>query len=182
MLKLKGRYAIDVFAHQDPSALIVPKTAKAVMVDGKDLEKYIKANRDPYDFMLRAKIPKANVLYMRYGKPAIAEEQLAHIIRYYVSVTGGYLINVKPQKHQVGQYKRANKLTDEFFDTTMREIGNDVWDERVHTKNKKVYEEHEETGICAGQTVTECSDSEDFSWTDINYDWYINEVEKILIN
>ena len=178
MLKLKGRYAFDVFPHQDPSALIVPIIAKKVMVDGENLETALSSHKNAFDFMLRAKIPRANSLFMRYD---YCDFPLGHIIRFYVSDNGGYLINIKPQKHEIGQYKRANKLSDDYFDTIMNEIGKDVWDERVHTKNQKVYPDHEETGICAGWTTTDCSDAGDFNWNDLNYDYYKQQIEKIII-
>lgn len=180
MLKLKGRYAYDLEYHKDPSALIVPKALKAVMVDGKDLESFIKNHSDKYDFMIRAKVPKANRLVMRWDALNY-DQELPHIIRFYITKVGGRLINIKPQEHEIGQYKRANKITDEYFNQVMAEIGKDVWDPRIHTKNKAVYQPDQETGICAGYMVTDCSNADEFNWSELNYDWYIKKVERDLI-
>jgi hypothetical protein len=183
MLKLKGRYAVDLQLHQDPSALIIPKIAMQIMVNDKDIDEQLKQQRDPFDYMLRAKVPNANRLYMRWkqGDEILYDQRMQKITRFFVSNNGGYLINIKPQSKEIGQFKRANKLSDDYFNDVMIEIGKDVWDSRIHTKNKKVYEPDEETGICAGFNVTECNNSDDFNWSEINYDWYKKQIEKIII-
>lgn len=179
MLKLKGKYAIDLEYHKDASALVVPKTAMEVMVNGADLEKTLRGNRDKFDFCLRAKVPRTNKLVMRYGEYADVPQQ--RITRFFVSNVGGNLIKIAPPKGVPGQYKRANKLTDDYFKQVMNEIGLNVWDERIHTKNQNVYDDKVETGICAGFLATECNDMKDFDWSNLNYDWYIKEVKKIII-
>lgn len=179
MLKLKGRYAIDLEHHKDASALIVPKALKSVMVDGVDLHEFIYNHKNEFDFMIRAKVPRANRLVMRWD--GLFDQPMQKITRFYVSKLGGRLINIKPQQHEIGQYKRANKLTDEYFNQVMNEIGKDVWDPRIHTKNQKVYESDEETGICAGYLTTECNDVKDFNWGLLDYEWYIKKIEKNII-
>lgn len=179
MLKLKGKYAIDLEYHQDASAMVVPKTAMEVMVNGKDLLTVLRANRDQFDFCLRAKVPRSNHLIMRYGEYCDLPQQ--KLTRFFVSTSGGYLFKVAPSKGIPGQYKRKHKLTDDYFKSIMNEIGLDVWDERVHFKNQSVYEEEEETAFCAGFLTTECNDMKDFDWSLVNYDWYEKEIRKLII-
>lgn len=179
MLKLKGKYAIDLEYHQDASAMVIPKTAMKVMVEGKDLVETLHGNKDPFDFCLRAKVPRSNKLVMRYGE--YMDLPMQKITRFFASKSGGYLVKIAPQKHIPGEYKRANKLSDDFFQSIINEIGYGVWDERIHTKNQKKYEDKEETGICAGQFVTECNNMDSFSWADLDYNWYEKEIRKIII-
>lgn len=179
MLKLKGKYATDLEYHQDASAMVIPKTAMQVMVNGADLHDVMKSNRDPFDFCLRAKVPRNNKLIMRYGEFADIPQQ--KITRFFVSKTGGYLIKIAPPRGIPGQYKRANKLTDDYFNEIMNDIGLNVWDERIHTKNQNVYDDILETGICANFLTTECNDMGDFNWDNLNYDWYTKQIEKIII-
>lgn len=179
MLKLKGKYAFDLEYHKDASALVVPKTAMEVMVNGADLLETLHSNRDPFDFCLRAKVPRSNKLVMRYGE--YVELPMQKITRYFVSTSGGSLIKIAPARGIPGEYKRANKLTDEYFEEVMNEIGYGVWDPRIHTKNQSVYKEEEETAFCSKYTVTECNDMKDFDWSLVNYDWYEKEIRKIII-
>ena len=178
--KLKGKYAIDLEYHKDASALVIPIVAKEVMVNGADLRHCLMSQRDPFDFMLRAKVPRSNKLVMRWKGTGV-EIPLQKITRYFITKTGGSLIKIAPAKHEVGQFKRANKLTDEFFSTVMMEIGKDVWDERIHTKNKKVYEDDVETGINSNELVTVCDDTSDFNWDELDFDYYEKKIKEIII-
>jgi len=179
MLKLKGKYAIDLEYHKDASALVVPKTAMEVMVNGKNLIETLHKNTDKFDFCCRAKVPRSNKLVMRFGKFADVPQQ--KITRFFISTSGGMLIKIAPSRGIPGEFKRANKLTDEYFKSIMDEIGLGVWDERIHTKNQNVYDDIVETGICAGYTVTECNNMKDFDWSLVNYDWYEKEINKLII-
>lgn len=87
---------------------------------------------------------------------------------------------VAEPKGELGQYKRASKLTDEYFDKVMQEIGPDVWDERIHTKNKSKYSIRT-TSIQSGRLVKECNVASKFDWTDIDWDYYIKEIQKLII-
>ena len=82
-------------------------------------------------------------------------------------------------KGKIGAYKRRNKLTDDYFYKILNEVG-DNWDERIHTKNKSKYTEVT-TSIEAGFKVKECNDMDNFNWNDVDYDYYIQEAEKLVI-
>ena len=91
-------------------------------------------------------------------------------------------------------------MTDSFFNQVMDEIGPGVWDERIHTKNKSMYEERR-SGINTGWNVQvmnnlpnvlmpgvieagghdggDIADYQDFR-EDINIEWYVQEAEKLV--
>src|SRR5690606_32499982 len=48
--------------HQNLGGLIVPKAAEAVMLRGESLEQFIRSHTDPFDFMLRVKVPRSSRL------------------------------------------------------------------------------------------------------------------------
>jgi len=157
--------------HKDWSARIVPLAAEAVLVRGEDAEQFIRNYKDDYDFLLRTKVPRSSQL-------ELAGERVSNTIRYYMSVNGGMLEKVMPSKGENGEYKRANKLTDGYFNEIMNEIGQGVWDERIHTKNKSTYSIRR-SGIHAGCKVSVCNNIEHYDRSVLDYQWYINEVNKI---
>jgi len=167
--------------HKDWSARVVALAAEAALVHGEDIRTFITNHQDVFDFFLRTKVPRSSTL--EWGG-----ERVSNIIRYYISTDGRPLEKVMPPKGKAGEYKRANKLTDFHFDNVMAEIGEGVWDERVHTKNKSVYEERR-SGIQTGWTVQLCNDLDDLllppdggDWMSqsLNYEWYIQQAEKLV--
>ena len=87
---------------------------------------------------------------------------------------------ISPPKGEMGQYKRKSKLTDEYFNRVMGEIGKNVWDARIHTGNKSKYETRV-TGIQSGWKVKQCNVATDFDWNDVDWDFYREECKKIII-
>lgn len=173
-LKKKGAYEYKLGWHQNHSALVVAKAAEARLIRGVDIHDFIHGHDDYFDFFLRAKVPRDSIL--EWGG-----QRVSNIVRYYVSTQGNALEKVMPPKGTAGEYKRANKLTDEYFNRVMSEIGPGVWDERIHTKNKSIYEERR-TGIHTGWTVRLCNNLNGVSTSpgDINYEWYIKEAKKLV--
>lgn len=170
-VKRKGKYNFDVAWHQNHSALIVPKAAEAALVRGVDITEFITNHGDMFDFFLRTKVPRSSQLF--HG-----DEKVANIVRYYISRGGKPLEKMSPPTGPLGQYKRANKLTDGYYREVMEEIGLNVWDERIHTKNKSKYDDRR-IGVNSGWLVTLCNQVPE-SLTDINLDWYIQETEKLV--
>ena len=210
-LKRKGTYEYNVQYHQDPSSRIVAKAAEAYLVRGENITEFITNHRDPYDFCIRAKVPRSNNLVMEW--PALGVElPMANIVRYFVSKAGGTLTKISPAKGKVGTWKRKAGISDAFYNQVIAELemsydqidamgGQRVnggitdptaygklikldsdgmlHDERIHTKNKSVYAEGR-TAMCKGWLSTDCSDMKNFDWSQINYDYYIAEAEKIV--
>lgn len=161
--------------HKDLSAPIIQRAAVTAMVDGIDPATFIRAHTDPFDFMLRAKVGRADKLMLG------ADEQ-QRIMRYYISTDGKPLVKVSPPAKgaKVGDYKRANGVDEATFRSIAATLAPGQWDERIHTKNKSRYEMRQ-TALQAGHLVTECNVNDKFSFANLNYDWYINESRKLII-
>ena len=169
-LKRKGRYEYNVGWHQDHSSKVVQMAAEAALVHGTPIRSFIEGHEDVYDFMLKTKVPRSASLYW-------GGDKVQNIIRYYVSTDGDTLEKVIPSQGIIGTYKRANKLTDQYFNEIKSLVG-DEWDERIHTKNKSKYDERR-SGITTGWTVQICNKMQ-HDIDDINYDYYIKEAEKLV--
>lgn len=183
--------------HKDWSALVVAKAAEAALVLDADIREFITSrNYNPlslHDFFLKAKVPKASKLFW-------GDQQVGNIVRYYVATEGHPLEKVMPTNMPEGAYKRANKLTDEYYYGVIQELTglnprmeaidwpNVPWDERINTKNKSKYETTRDTGICTGWNVQLANDLRGYEqydvwdqiWESINYEWYIKEAEKLV--
>lgn len=178
--------------HKDWSAIVVAKAAEAALVHGKDIREFVTSHDNVMEFMLRTKVPRSSAL--EWGG-----EPVQNVVRYYVSTDGDVLEKVMPPAGPIGAYKRANKLTDEFYYNVVRELTGEEpllesfdwstvpWDERIHTKNQTRYEERR-SGINTGWTVQLCNKMDDLlvppdggsPMCDINYEWYIKEAEKLV--
>lgn len=171
-VKRKGAYEYKMDWHQNHSMLVVPKAAEAFLLHGKSIREFIESHDDPLDFMLRTKLPKK--FKLEWGN-----EVIQNVTRYYVSTDGDILEKVMPPTGEVGQYKRKNGLLEGYYQSILSQIGKGVWDERIHTKNKSIYEERR-TSIHTGWTVQVVNDIRNRTFTDINYDFYIQEAEKLV--
>lgn len=158
--------------HKDLSNLVSVRAAVEAMVNGTKTEDYIKKCTNPHDLISRIKARGSDKLL--YG-----EEYIQKTNRYFVSKNGLDLIKISPPTGYIGEYKKKNGVTQEEYERVMTETGGE-WDERVCTKNKSKYEERR-TAIEAGYKVKICNKIEDFSFEDIDYDWYIQQAEKLII-
>lgn len=160
--------------HKNWSARIVALAAEATLVRGESVHSFITGHTDIHDFLLRTKVPRNSTL--EWGN-----QQVSNIVRYYISIDGKPLEKVMPPNGPPGEYKRANSLTDSYFNEIMAEIGPGVWDKRIHTKNQSVYEERR-SGVNTGWLVQLCNEiiTNDIGFYDINYEWYIQETEKLV--
>lgn len=179
-LKRKGAYWFpevdkdyDGGWNKDFSNLASVKVAEQVMLNGCKPESAIKLISNPFDLMLRYKTPGGANVYL-------GDKKMLKTVRYYVSNHGHSMRKVSKPRGEIGAYKRANKLTDVFFNKIMSEIPEGTWDERIHTKNKSKYTEVT-TSIQSGWLVNECNKASSFNWSDVNWDYYIKEAEKLII-
>lgn len=187
-LKLKGAYwspdpmdyadsistASPPCWYKDFNPCVVPRAAVAAMVHGIDPMTFLRAHTDPFDFMLRVKMNRGAQLYW-------GDEQIQGTTRYYVARNGRPLSKISPPPagHEIGQWKRAPKVTIQQYNAVMAET-NGQWDERVCTKAKTKYD-NTRTSIEAGWLVQECNDMSSFSFDNVNLDWYAAEVAKLII-
>ena len=135
-VKQKGAYATKKEWHQDSSALVVPKVAEKVLLEGASIRDTVMNWPDKFDFFCRVKVPRTSRLEGD-GKP------LPNMCRYYVSKGGVSLIKIMPPL--------AKKP--------------DVW-RRI--------------GVESGWTVCPCNDVKD-AVLPVNYEYYINEIEKLCL-
>lgn len=178
--KLKGAYwypeklsDYEGVWNKDFSNLASIKAAVLAITKGVPVEAAIRLVSDPFDFMLRYKATGDSRLF-------IGEDEQLKTVRYYVSATGQPMKKVAPPKGEIGQYKRANKIKDEVFDAVMKEIGKDVWDARIHTKNKSKYG-ITETAVQSGWKVRECNKASKFDWKEVDWNFYTEEAKKLII-
>lgn len=156
--------------HKDLGGQIVIMAAVAHMVEGADIERYIDAHRDPFDFMMRAKCDRSSELW-------IGDQKQQRILRYYIAHNGAPLRKVSPPTGEPGTYKRRSGITDLEWS---RRPTDGTWSELVHTKNKSKYETRE-MAIEAGHMVAECNVASKFDWSALNYGWYVDAAKKLVI-
>jgi hypothetical protein len=158
-------------------------------VRGEDIRTFITSHRDKFDFMLRAKVPRAARLVMRWPEWG-AEQELQNTTRVFISRNGGALVKLLPPTGQPGTWKRKNGITDEAYYAVMREItgqpgdtdsADTPWDARIHTKSRSKHDAVRESSLCAGWRVTECADANDFDWGSLDYEYYVREAEKLVL-
>lgn len=158
--------------HKDLSNIASVRAAVQSMLTGVDPGEWLRNHDDPFDFMCRI---RAN----RNAQLLWGDEQVQNTFRYYVSTKGRPLIKIEPPAGSVGTYKRAPRVSEDEYRAVMRENGG-VWDSRVCTKNKSVYQERR-TSIEAGHLVEDCCYSNRFDWGTVNYDWYEDQARKLIV-
>ena len=136
-VKRKGAFEWDVEWHQDASALVVPKVAEKVLLEGVPIRTTVENWPDRMDFMCRAKIPRSSTLWGDDGR------QLPNMLRYYVAKGGVALTKIMPPL----------------------------------AKNPGVMRHF---AVVSGWKVCPCNNIADATM-DIDFDWYVNEVEKLCL-
>jgi hypothetical protein len=156
--------------HQDTSALVVAKAAEAAITAGADVDAWIRAHDDPFDFMCRAKAPRGSRLM--HG-----DDQVQSTTRYYLARDGAPLTKVSPPAAgcTIGHYKKGAQASAAEYSRA----DNTVWNPALHTKNKSKHAERR-MQICAGWNVAICNRADAFRWDNVAYDWYIAEAKKLL--
>lgn len=158
--------------HKRFDAVVSRRAAVAHMVDGVDIDQFIRFNTNPYDFCCAVKIRRSDKLL--WG--GIEQQRNT---RFYISTDGHDLVKQLPAQGPVGAFKKANGVSDALYQQVMKETGGQ-WDTRVCTGNKSRYKIRE-SQIMAGYKVTIVNNIEHFKWENVNYDWYIREAEKLVI-
>lgn len=169
-VKRKGAYEYDLEWHQNHSALVVPKVAEKVLLEGAPIRETVERWPDIMDFMLRVKVPRSSSLVIEYrdicrsdgrcqyaidngaegyghcptGKCVMPEQQhpLQNTTRYLITKSGGHLFKQMPPLK-----------------------GKELW---------------RQIGVEAGWKVTPCNDVSEARGARVDYDYYVNEVEKLV--
>jgi hypothetical protein len=92
---LNGMYKnTELDWHKNQSALVVKMAASHQLLGEGTVEDFIRGHKDPFDFMLRTKVPRSSSLVI-VGEDGV-DKPLQNICRYYPSVEGGKLIKIMP--------------------------------------------------------------------------------------
>lgn len=103
-VKRKGAYEYDLDWHQNHSALVVPKVAEKVLLEGAPIRSTVEQWPDLMDFMLRTKLPRSSQLIMERDGSTI---ELQRITRYYIAKDGGRLFKIMPPlARKPGEWRR----------------------------------------------------------------------------
>ena len=96
-LKRKGAYEYEIGWHQNHSALVIQKAAEAHLIHHEPVRDFIESHFevDPFDFYLRAKVPRSSQLWLR-DDHGVVEEQIQNVSRYFISNSGQHLVKIMP--------------------------------------------------------------------------------------
>lgn len=185
-IKFKGCFEIDRDYHKNHSKRIVGLALANYFINGKDVEKYIKnyltftkteiaeyEHYGIYDFCIGSKLKRGSLLYTRsYDKSGIIEEETGVMNRYYVSNEGCELIKKMPplEKNFLTSTDKHKLKTDQNQLNIFDFIEDDI----------TIDPSERETNIESGWLCTIFNKFIEKDDYDINYDYYINECNKII--
>lgn len=136
---------------KDHSALVVQKAACAEMVDGVTVREFIYKHDDLFDFLLRQK--SGGKTWLRL----MAEG------------------DVDPDPNHPSAGKKLQKVTRYY----MAKNGGAM--QKIHPPTVKAPDKERIIGVHVGWKVATCDDLKEFDPTNIDYEWYISEAEKLVI-
>ncbi|WP_373033177.1 hypothetical protein [Sulfurovum sp.] len=97
-VKTKGAYEVlpydQIGWHKNQSSMVIAQAVLHELLGKGGAEDYIRNHKDPYDFMLRTKVPRSSSLVLVMDD--ITEIELQNICRYYPSTKGGSLVKIMP--------------------------------------------------------------------------------------
>lgn len=180
-IKRKGAYwyptelkEYEGYWNKDYSMMAVQKVTERCLIHGWNPQYVMYTMTDPFDFMKREKAKGETKMF-------IGDKETSKTVRYYVSKAGAKMKKVAPPTGELGSFKRKSGLTDSEYNKIAATVPKGVWDERIHTKNKSVHTIRE-TSVESGYLVKECNHGlSAFDFADLDYDYYISEVNKLII-
>jgi hypothetical protein len=96
-VKRKGAYEYEMEWHQNHSALVVPKVAEKVLLEGAPIRQTVEKWPDIMDFMLRVKVPRSSSLVIEYRENGTEQPHpLQNTTRYLITKDGGHLFKQMP--------------------------------------------------------------------------------------
>lgn len=159
--------------NKDFSNMTAQKGVEQVLLGTATAEEVLMVLSDPFDFMLRYKTTAGSKVF-------IGDKEMSKTVRYYVSTKGEKMQKVSTPKGKIGDFKRKNSLSDSEFNKILSTIPEGTWDERIHTKNKSKYTQVI-TSIESGRLIKCCNKASDFDWSDVDYEYYAKEINKLII-
>lgn len=178
-IKRVGAYEYNKQWHKNFSQKIVAKVTEEVLIRGGDTKSLVLNHPNHMDFFLRTKLKeKSNYLELDGVK-------VQRVSRYYVAKKGGVLIKHSPPTigFHIGDWKIGRGVSkSEYHSWNMKHKFHNQpvpYNPDFHTKSKTKYEARE-TAVCSGYKVVLCNDSTKIDRDNIDYDYYINEVNKLV--
>lgn len=158
--------------HQDLGGLVIPKAAEAAMLRGENIETFIRSHTDPFDFMLRVKVPRNSRLVLHdepfpdavKNKDKVithftgdnpTQQIVQNTCRYFIARDGQMLTKIMPASGAAPQ--KAPDLID------------------MNPYNERRF------SIEKGWGVATCNRASQFDWSRLDYDYYIAEARKLLL-
>lgn len=134
-VKRKGRYEYDLEWHQNHSALVVPKVAEKVLLEGAPIRQTVEQWPDLYDFMLRVKVPRSSHLVYTTAAWGDQEFPIQNTSRYYIARDGVRLFKrMPPLAKKPNEWRRIG--VESGWDV---QVCNDIRDARRETVNHDYY-------------------------------------------
>jgi len=106
-LKQKGAYETKREWHKNHSMLVVPKAAKAALVDGITPRDFIHSHTDIFDFMIRAKVNSRDKLVQEINSVDYEQQR---VTRYLITKTGHPLYKIMPPLARTPDKIRRNAI------------------------------------------------------------------------
>ena len=183
-IKSKGAYVHkEIPWHKDHSSVIIARAVEGYLLRGEDVVQQIMACRDPFDFMIKAKVPRSSKLMM-FNQDGTRTE-LQNTTRYYVAVSGGRLVKIMPPtpamrehwntgthyiRHRDQDYKvvkPGGKRPAKTYDLVpLNQIAPEPYDREISLGSKWL--------------AADCANVDDFNWSNLNYNYYIEEARKLI--
>lgn len=104
-VKRKGAYEYNLAWHQNASALVVPKVAEKVLLEGAPIHETVMNWPEPMDFMLRTKVPRSSYLSLERNEVQI---QIQNVTRYYIAKDGGRLFKWMPPLKGKNEWRKLS--------------------------------------------------------------------------
>lgn len=101
-VKRKGAYQYKLEWHKDHSALVVPKVAELVLLQGVDILETLMNWDVKLDFMLRTKVPRSSKLF--HG-----DKQIQNVSRYYIAEGGEPLYKLMPPLKDKTEWRKIGQ-------------------------------------------------------------------------
>jgi hypothetical protein len=171
-VKLKGDFEINKLPHKNNSQIVVAKAVHEYLVNKTPIDYYIYHNTNILDFCKGVKITGKNRLVSRtFDGLQFNDELLSKTTRYYVSNNGVRLIKMLPPLLKKTYTEKYNELIPNqlsIFDMGIEDV---------------IVRKVRETNIEANNYCTvlnQFDNKKNISEYDINYEYYINECNKII--
>lgn len=95
-VKRKGAYEWDLEWHQNHSALVIPKVAEKVLLEGAPIRETVERWPDIYDFLSRVKVPRSSRLVHQTEAWGDTDFPLPNTTRYHIAKDGVRLFKIMP--------------------------------------------------------------------------------------